>query len=757
MAWGSQSEKYGHLRGRKAEASANLGALKENPMKRSGLGLLVLLLMMVMSTQAVGGTWTEGQFLYKPGIGARGEQEKSRFDSGLDRVAARLRKTVWLGDPNYGATLAEAVTAIGSAEVNLQVPPGTINIAADLTIPANVTLKPERGAVLSVATGKTLTINGSVEADFRQIFQWTGTGAIVLSGLHPVKTSWFGDSAAGINKALLSVSKPCIFLLPNKTINLGTTSIELYGKGQQLVGQGINFAGETDGTTLTYSGSGYAMVIGKAGVFTSHATLKNFTLNGGGVGAKGLKIGLADPDWIRYPLLENIVVKGFTGNGIESYGSEYGVYNRVQASYNGGAGLVSGIYGGNINRFQSCSFSYNRNEGVLIKGGENLIFADCDMQGNYYEGLKSYCTGSRAINNLTVERCWFEGSQADAGRTDGYYSVWIGDEHHGTVMLRNNSLRGVSNFWNGSAGNKLIYVNGFDAVLEANVYGSVSDGTKVGIEALTRANPCQITWTGHGLNTGDRMAFYGITQAGWIERIGSQEFTVTKIDADTFTVPVDTTVLGADYNAVTDPGVYYKVTHPRPWCYAPASNVTLIQDHADKWKFGVSSRVNGQFSGWHKSHWGYQATTSTAEQTLFQHIIHGGLLTQYTEHVNDALSANNRLIGGGCLSNLKITACGKKTGANGNKTIKLYWGSQVIGTIGPANNTHDWIIEAVVTITDTQTQHIFAKGQEGSSALFTTYTGGTQDTQKEVIVKVTGECADAGDTVRGYLLSITPQ
>ncbi len=133
------------------------------------------------------------------------------------------------------------------------------------------------------------------------------------------------------------------------------------------------------------------------------------------------------------------------------------------------------------------------------------------------------------------------------------------------------------------------------------------------------------------------------------------------------------------------------------------------------------------------------------------------MLTQYTEHVNDALSANNRLIGGGCLSNLKITACGKKTGANGNKTIKVYWGSQVIGTIGPSNNTSDWIIEAVVTITDTQTQHIFAKGQEGSSALFTTYTGGTQDTQKEVIVKVTGECANSGDTVRGYLLSITPQ
>lgn len=757
MAWGSQSEKYGHLRGRKAEASANLGALKENPMKRSGLGLLVLLLMVIMSTQAVGGTWTEGQFLYKPGIGARGEQEKSRFDSGLDRVAARLIKTVLLGDPNYGATLAAAVTAIGNNPVTLHIPPGTWGISADLTIPANINVSPEKGAILQVPTGKTLTINGLVEAGFWQIFDWAGTASILLSGVQEVKTSWFGDSAAGINKALLSVSKPCTFLLPNKTINLGATSIELYGKGHQLVGQGINFAGDTLGTTLTYSGSGYALIIGKEGVFTSHATLKNFALDGGGVGAKGLKIGLADPDWTRYPLLENILVKSFTGNGIESYGSEYGVYNRVQASYNGGAGLVSGIYGGNINRFQSCSFSYNRNEGVLIKGGENLVFADCDMQGNYYEGLKSYTTGSLILRNLTVERCWFEGNQADAGRTDGYYSVWIGDEHHGTVMLRNNSLRGVSNFWNGSTGNKLIYVDGLDAVLEANVYGSVSEGTKVDIEALAQTNPCQVTWTGHGLSTGDRITFYGIAQAGWIEKLNDQEFTTTKIDADTFSIPVDTTVLAAVYNPTMDSGKCYKVTHPRPWCYSPARNVTLIQDHADKWKFGVSSRVNGQFSGWHKSRGGYWATTGTAEQTLWQHIIPGGLLTERTELVDDSQSTNDRLSRGGRLSTLKIVACGKKTGANGNKTIKLYWGSQVIGTIGPANNIHDWIIEAVVNLCDTQTQHIFAKGQEGSSALFTTYTGGTQDTQKEVIVKVTGECADAGDTVRGYLLSITPQ
>ena len=731
-------------------------------MKRSGRWLLLSILLLFTATEAVGGTWSEGQFLYKPGTGARGEQEKAKYDAGMDRVAARLAKTVWVGDPNYGPTLPAAVTAIGSAQATLRIPAGTWNIAADLTMPANITLKPEPGAVLSVASGKTLTISGSVEAEFRQIFDWSGTGAIILSGLHPVKTSWFGDTAAGINKALSSVSKPCTFLLPNKTLNLGTTSIELYGSGHQLVGQGINFAGETSGTILTYAGSGYAIVMGKAGVFTSHATLKNFALDGGNTGAKGIKVGLADPDWLRYPLLGNIVVRSFTSNGLEVYGSVYGVYQRVQASYNGGAGLVvaptgANLEGGYINRYQSCSFSYNHNEGVLIKRAENLVFADCDMQGNYYEGLKSFCTGSRMINNLTIERCWFEGNQADAGRTNGYYSIWIGDDHHGTTVLRNNSMRGVGHFWNGATGNKLIYVHGFDVILEANAYGSFGAGPYVDIEGLSRANPCQVTWTGHGLNTGDRVGFYGITQANWSERIYFQEFTITRVDNNNFTIPVDTTVLNADYNPTTDPGKYYKVWFPRPWSYSQARNVTLIQEHADKWKFGVASRVNGQFSGWHKSRWQYWATNGTAEQTLWQHLIPGGLLTERPELTDDSSSSNDRWTQGGRLSTLKISACGKKTGSNGNKTIKLYWGSQVVGTIGPSNNTNDWVIEATVNMYGSSTQHIFARGQEGNSALFTTYTAGTQDTQKEVIVKVTGECANAGDTVQGYLLSITPQ
>ena len=125
-------------------------------MKRIGLALLGILL----AAQAVAGTWTPNNFLYKPSLGASGESEKTLYDSGLNRVDVRLGNEKWLNDSAYGGNLATAISAVDSNPAILRVPTGNFSISADLTTPANLTLKLEQGAVISVPTGKTLTING---------------------------------------------------------------------------------------------------------------------------------------------------------------------------------------------------------------------------------------------------------------------------------------------------------------------------------------------------------------------------------------------------------------------------------------------------------------------------------------------------------------------------------------------------------------------------------------------------------------------
>ena len=74
------------------------------------------------------------------------------------------------------------------------------------------------------------------------------------------------------------------------------------------------------------------------------------------------------------------------------------------------------------------------------------------------------------------------------------------------------------------------------------------------IEAISQANPCEITITGHGLVDGDIMQIgTAITQADWVG-LKDKVWPITKIDDNRFTVAFDSSAFGTAYNAGTDPG-----------------------------------------------------------------------------------------------------------------------------------------------------------------------------------------------------------
>lgn len=77
--------------------------------------------------------------------------------------------------------------------------------------------------------------------------------------------------------------------------------------------------------------------------------------------------------------------------------------------------------------------------------------------------------------------------------------------------------------------------------------------TSPAIEAMSQTNPCQITVTGHGKETGDYVQINSITQANWS---GAKDkiFTLTKISDDIFSIPFDASGFGTAYDPVTDPG-----------------------------------------------------------------------------------------------------------------------------------------------------------------------------------------------------------
>jgi hypothetical protein len=92
--------------------------------------------------------------------------------------------------------------------------------------------------------------------------------------------------------------------------------------------------------------------------------------------------------------------------------------------------------------------------------------------------------------------------------------------------------------------------------------GVTAVATTVGIEGMTRANPCVVTWTGHGLTTGDYVMIgdTDITQTGWTA-LNDKIWSVTVLDQNTFSLPsTDSSGFAADYDPGVDPGTITKGT-----------------------------------------------------------------------------------------------------------------------------------------------------------------------------------------------------
>ena len=74
------------------------------------------------------------------------------------------------------------------------------------------------------------------------------------------------------------------------------------------------------------------------------------------------------------------------------------------------------------------------------------------------------------------------------------------------------------------------------------------------IEGISKAKPCVITITGHGLENGDEMQIgTAITQADWVG-LNSKVWPITKLTDDTFSVAFDSSAFATAYDAGTDPG-----------------------------------------------------------------------------------------------------------------------------------------------------------------------------------------------------------
>lgn len=102
----------------------------------------------------------------------------------------------------YGATLAEAVAALGSTVQTLIIHT-TADIPVSLTVPSNISLLVTDGA-FDIGAGQTLTINGPFAAPLRRVFTGTGTVSFGNTPASPLYPQWWHANISTAITAILN-------------------------------------------------------------------------------------------------------------------------------------------------------------------------------------------------------------------------------------------------------------------------------------------------------------------------------------------------------------------------------------------------------------------------------------------------------------------------------------------------------------------------------------------------------------------------
>jgi len=222
----------------------------------------------------------------------------------------------------------------------------------------------------------------------------------------------------------------------------------------------------------------------------------------------------------------------------------------------------------------SSSVTYNA-LGVATQDIENNSYGFITIRGTI-NGLKTDYAGWASgdslyisttpgmLTNIKPEAPNYEvrvGRVIDVHATEGIINVRISQAYQ-LDNLSDVAVAGVS-------ANQILKFNGVswvpaDAATTASA-GGVNfflHDSDTAIEGLSRANPCVVTWTGHGLvDGGHQVKFEGITQTGWtalnsVSPAANLWHTATVINANSFSIPINTTGYAADYVPATDPGTY---------------------------------------------------------------------------------------------------------------------------------------------------------------------------------------------------------
>lgn len=404
---------------------------------------------------------------------------------------------------------------------------GTYTISTDVTVPSNVSLIFDEGTVLSINSGKTLTISGGVVAPFTQIFSGSGTVTFNTTKVAQLYPQWWGalgdnshNDATAINAALAAATQPKIVYF---------TSGNFKSSSSLIVPTGVRFDGGGKGskvlaTDTTHPTTELVRLQG------DYASISNVWLSGSGQVAnsvdqrRGIWIGCGTVQTVTcvtsHNLVENVTIDQFVGNGIAGdFTYAKIVHNTILNTTDSGIFLQPTC---NHNLVDGNTIQGTKYSGLDVNGSDNRIVNN-DISGN---GGGSSDTNSQSgvliawisssLFQPHANRNIVESNRIDNNNQAGVY-LYVGGTTSGIVnslggnIIRGNIITGHTNAYNENAGVTLDSWNGGIVVLGGNntlIDGNTLDGNTFNIVVAGISNN-----TSPGVMVTNNQSFNAVTNA----------------------------------------------------------------------------------------------------------------------------------------------------------------------------------------------------------------------------------------------------
>jgi len=344
----------------------------------------------------------------------------------------------------YPSGIAALVSTIGSTDKatiwfrNTSTPTTSYTITA-CTIPANINLRFDRGAMLSVGSGVTVTIAGGIEAGPWQIFNTSGGGSVVISNSVDVMyAEWWGavagdgsDDTAAIQAAVTCAARHAdghvgVIRLLGGTYNISSTITSSYG--YTLVGSGNRDHPDASGDvgTYLYTASDITMFqisASFADPISEHVTIKDLYMAQAGSSTKYGVYGATATNRL-YISLENVGISSFY----------HGVYAKCRLIMN------------------NCSVANCDSYGVYAACQDASVITNSIILNNGSHGVYSLADASTGIEQswICLNECeifgnngWGVYAQGGLEVNGGFYN----NDHLGEIYVGHRTLSGTSGPW----------------------------------------------------------------------------------------------------------------------------------------------------------------------------------------------------------------------------------------------------------------------------------------------------------------------